>query len=73
MLLFADTSAPTTDDHIAAAELRNRCRRVGVQVGTIDAILATLCIRRDLTMLTADRDFEHVARHEPLRLWASSG
>jgi predicted nucleic acid-binding protein len=29
---------PDVGDHIAAAELRNRCRRQGVQVGTIDAL-----------------------------------
>src|SRR5690242_13057254 len=32
--------APDRDDHVRAAELRNRCRRNGVQVGTIDALLA---------------------------------
>jgi len=37
---------------IEAADLRNRCRRAGVQIGTIDALLAELCIRHGLTMLT---------------------
>jgi len=36
---------PDRDDHIAAAELRNLCRKHGVQAGTIDALLAHLCIR----------------------------
>jgi predicted nucleic acid-binding protein len=49
--------------------LRNHCRRAGIQVGTIDALLAQLCIRHDLTLLTTDRDFYHIARHAPLRLW----
>ena len=47
---------PDRDDHIQAAELRNRCRRAGIQIGTIDALLAQLCIRHGLTMLTADSD-----------------
>src|SRR5262249_12619819 len=34
--------APDRQDHIDAAELRNRCRRAGVQVATIDALLAQL-------------------------------
>jgi hypothetical protein len=34
---------PDRQDHIDAADLRNRCRRAGVQVGTIDALLAQLC------------------------------
>jgi predicted nucleic acid-binding protein len=62
--------APDRDDHIEAAELRNRCRRKGVQIGTIDALLAQLCIRHDLTMLTADDDFTRVAEHSGLKLWA---
>jgi len=59
---------PTKDDHVAAAALRNRCRSHGVQLGTIDALLAQLCIDRDLELLTADRDFAHASRHVPLRL-----
>ena len=34
---------PDQVDHVAAAELRNSCRRRGVQIGTIDALLAQLC------------------------------
>ena len=49
--------APHRDDHIEAAEMRNGCRRAGVQIGTIDALLAQLCIRHNLTMLTMDTDF----------------
>ena len=60
---------PDRDDHVRAAELRNHCRRSGVQVGTIDALLAQLCIRHDLTMLTADDDFTRIADHSKLKLW----
>ena len=61
---------PDRDDHIDAAELRNHCRRKGVQIGTIDALLAQLCMRHDLAMLTADQDFTRVAEHSRLKLWA---
>jgi predicted nucleic acid-binding protein len=60
---------PDRDDHVRAAELRDHCRRSGVQVGTIDAVLAQLCIRHDLTMLTADEDFRRIADHSKLKLW----
>jgi predicted nucleic acid-binding protein len=60
---------PSLDDHIDAAELRNHCRRSGAQIDTVDALLAHLCIRHDLALLTVDRDFAHIARHAPLRLW----
>ena len=61
--------SPDRQDHIDAAELRNRCRRAGVQVGTIDAILAQLCIRYDLVLLTTDKDFSGIAARASLRLW----
>ena len=64
---------PDRRDHIDAAELRNRCRRAGIQVGTIDALLAQLCIRHDLTLLAADKDFRHMARHCALKLWNRAG
>ncbi|HET6584353.1 MAG TPA: PIN domain-containing protein [Nannocystaceae bacterium] len=59
---------PTREDHIAAATLRNKCRTRGVQLGTIDALLAQLCVDRELGLLTSDRDFAHAARHIPLTL-----
>jgi predicted nucleic acid-binding protein len=60
---------PERADHIDAAALRNDCRRRGIQVGTIDALLAQLCIRFELTLLTSDADFRSVALHHPLRVW----
>jgi predicted nucleic acid-binding protein len=60
---------PDRDDHVRAAELKNHCRRKGVQVGTIDALLAQLCIHHELTMLTTDKDFGRIAAHSALRLW----
>jgi hypothetical protein len=59
---------PDRQDHVEAAELRNRCRRRGVQIGTIDALLARLCIRNDLPMLSSDEDFRCIARLSPLKL-----
>src|SRR5262245_23315165 len=61
--------APDRNDHIEAAGLRNRCSRNGVRIGTIDALLAQLCIRHDLTMLTSDNDFRRIADRSKLRLW----
>jgi len=63
---------PDRDDHINAAALRNICRRAGVQIGTVDALLAQLCIRHEVTLLTTDKDFTHAARHCPLRIWSST-
>jgi predicted nucleic acid-binding protein len=64
--------APDRADHIAAANLRNTCRRSGVQVGTVDAILAQLCIRHQLILLSTDNDFRNMARHVELRVWSAA-
>ncbi len=63
---------PVRDDYIDAAELRNKCRRHGIQVGTIDALLAQLCIRHKLIMLATDHDFSHMTKWTPLQLWCPS-
>lgn len=62
---------PDRDDHIAAAAFRNKCRRAGVQLGTVDALIAQLCIRHELTLLTTDQDFAHAMKHGDLKVWAS--
>ncbi len=60
---------PDREDHIEAAEVRNACRRRGVQVGTIDALLIQLCRRHELVMLSTDQDFHAAAKHVEYRLW----
>jgi predicted nucleic acid-binding protein len=60
---------PDRHDHFEAARIRNRARRRGVQIGTIDALLAQLCIRHELQLLTTDADFSRIAEEEPLRCW----
>ena len=60
---------PGRADHIEAAYLRNACRRRGIQIGTIDALLASLCITHEFVMLSTDRDFAGVAQWAPLSLW----
>ena len=62
---------PDREDHVAAAEVRNVCRRSGVQIGTIDALLIQLCGRYDLILLSTDKDFLNASRFVPFKLWAS--
>ena len=45
---------PLKDDHLETAEVRNSCRRRGVPIGTMDALLIQLCPTSDLPLLTAD-------------------
>jgi len=60
---------PDRADHTEAALLRNTCRRHGIQIGTIDALLAQLCMHHGLKMLSSDQDFQGVAKHCTLQLW----
>ena len=64
--------APDRHDHVEAAQLRNACRAKGVQIGTIDALLAQLCIQHTLMMLTTDRDFVRIAELFPLKVWTAA-
>jgi predicted nucleic acid-binding protein len=63
---------PDRDDHIEAAEVRNTCRRNGVQIGTIDAVLIQLCLRHDLVLLSTDNDFRSASNHVKFRLWSGA-
>jgi predicted nucleic acid-binding protein len=60
---------PAREDHVAAAGVRNVLRSGGVQVGTIDALIAQLAIAGDHTLLTTDKDFHAASSHIGLRLW----
>jgi len=62
---------PDRDDHVAAAGLRNACRRAGVQMGTVDALIAQLCIRHELVLLSTDQVFVHPAKHCSLKVWSA--
>lgn len=53
----------------AAAGLYRACRRAGETVRELtDCLIAAAVIAADSTLLAADRDFEVLARHTPLRL-----
>jgi predicted nucleic acid-binding protein len=60
---------PSREDHVAAAGVRNTLRSSGVQVGTIDALIAHLAIAGGHTLLTTDNDFQAASGHISLQLW----
>lgn len=64
--------APTFDDHVEAAGLRNHLRSAGIQLGAIDALIAELAIVGGHTLLTRDRDFYLAAPHLGLQVWQAS-
>lgn len=62
---------PRMIDYYGAVDISNTCKAAGVQLGSVDSLIAQLCISRDLELLTTDRDFSHAAEHIPLRIWNS--
>lgn len=53
----------------AAASVYRTCRRAGESIRKLtDCLVAVPAIEADATVLAADRDFEVLARHTPLRL-----
>ncbi len=55
-------------DCISAASLHRRCAAKGVSVSTADCQIALAAIRHECLLLTADRDFERIARLSDLKL-----
>lgn len=55
-------------DFIAAASLHRNCAAKGLSVSTADCQIATAAIRHDCLLLSADKDFERIARVSSLRL-----
>lgn len=63
---------PSIETHIAAARMFRRLRSRGVTVrGAVDCVIARPCIESGAALLTLDRDFRLIARHEPLMLAVS--
>lgn len=60
---------PVRADYIAAAAIADTCRRSGVQLGSVDALIAQLAIAGEHVLLTTDRDFHAAARHVDLHVW----
>lgn len=58
-------------DYEQAAALYRRCRRAGETVRALtDCLIATVAIRAGVDVLQADRDFDAIARHIELELYA---
>jgi predicted nucleic acid-binding protein len=55
-------------DYISAAQLSNRCSRAGIQASTADCLIATAAMQNHCYLLTADKDFQHIAKIAPLKL-----
>ena len=55
--------------HVLAAQIANSCRQNGVATSATDCLIAAMCIENDAPLLTADKDFEQMARCCDLKLY----
>jgi predicted nucleic acid-binding protein len=55
-----------TEDFETAAEYYNLCRSHGVQGSNTDFLLCAVASRRNLSLFTTDKDFQHFSRYLPL-------
>ena len=53
----------TREDFIEATKFKNKCMKEGIRVGSIDFLIASVCINRNFPLLTADDDFAYIAKH----------
>ncbi|MBI3460527.1 PIN domain nuclease [Candidatus Acetothermia bacterium] len=50
-----------------AFDLGYQLRRAGLTLPTVDILISALALENDCTLLHADRHFEQVAKHHPLK------
>lgn len=61
--------APSFEPHVQSARLYRALRRKGVTIrGTVDCIIASVCIETGAPLLTLDRDFLRIAEHSALEV-----
>jgi predicted nucleic acid-binding protein len=56
------------EDYELAAEFYNTCRSNGIQGANTDFLICASAVRRNYSILTTDKDFEHFSQYLPIRL-----
>ena len=56
---------PRKEDYLKALEIMVKLREIGKPAPAIDVLIAAMCIRRDLRLLTKDRHFLFIKEVEP--------
>lgn len=62
----------STEDHVQAARLRNECQATGLNVSSIDCLIARIAIGRGDRLFAIDADFQGIAKLAPLKLYKFS-
>lgn len=59
-----------SEDYEEAARMNNICRAKGVTGSGVDCLMCAVAFRRDWSILTLDRDFDHYAKLVSIKLLA---
>lgn len=60
-----DILFPDESDFEKSVDIAWKLRKVGNPVGTVDIIVASMCINRNARLVTKDKDFENIKAVEP--------
>ena len=56
------------ETHKEAGLMGFELAKKGITIGTVDLLIAQLCLENDLTLFTLDQHFKIIASHYPLKL-----
>ena len=62
---YCDILFPEEEDFSLAIEISWGLRKIGKPVGAVDVLVASMCINRDMELITKDKDFEIIQSIEP--------
>lgn len=60
--------AVTHEDYEESAAIANQCRTAGIVAAPTDFLICGVSLRRNWSILTVDRDFDHIAKAIPITL-----
>ena len=59
---------PEIEDYLLASKLCNSLKSHGVSASTIDLLISSIAIRRNMHLLSKDNDYLHISKYSKLKL-----
>ena len=56
---------PDSNDYAKAIDVSIKLRKIGRPIGTVDILIASMCLNRGFELVTKDSDYENVKLVEP--------
>ena len=68
LFLSIEKITESDETHKEAGLMGFELSKKGITIGTVDLLIAQLCLENDLTLFTLDQHFKNIASHYPLNL-----